>query len=1259
MAFARQRPSNHQRNNRSAENNNNVVGRTELSRYILVHNLNKLTKPATLLDYFNRFEKVDKVFLNEDDNENLNGTATIVFSKIPRDVSRLITRHKVDGATVTVEFTNDVSTEQFYYSSNRRANKSVKFFAKSLSFGSLIGPKQFVSEWTTSQDVRYILQYTQRRVHIFFTHLETEYKMEYKFKDVFGDMHFERQNDTTILTIPLRYPGIFWKRNNNSVTEKARSISVGYSWERVTLIPLTKGAELVTKLTKPLTPISRTDVVNIAYWRVLRLTFRPYPKFVDEFEKNLKEAASFNLVPEDLRSQRPPMEVIPASRLPKPLGHVERSRLNLPFDVLYLLESIVSYHYVNQYNLTDVFYNQLKQLEPDISCGLLNYVALSKKIVYDPALEFNRIWNKKGMKVKDQRSIPSHCAMLRKAIITPSHMYIQPPSLETTNRVVRHYREYSDRFIRVQFMDEGFNRVGPSLDQKTKEVMYTRIYQILKRGIQIGDRRYEFLAFSSSQLREQGCWFFAPTADLTPDMIRSWMGVFSHEKVVAKHAVRMGQCFSSTRPVYILREDQVAYIDDIKRNGYTFSDGVGKISPSLAEEVAIQMDLRMTPSAFQFRLGGAKGVLTVDKSLADEVVKVQLRPSQIKFESKHLTLEVIRTSTFINGYLNRQVITLLSSLGVKDEVFMELMDNMLLEINKMLEKPSEAVRVLQSNADSVGTVKSMVSLIQAGFLERKDPYITNLLSLFRINVLKDLKKKAKIIVPNGAYLLGVMDETDTLEEGEVFVQIYNNTNNNAHKEIITGEVVVFRNPCFHPGDVRVVKAVDKPNLHHLIDVVVFSAKGFRDIPSMCSGGDLDGDDYTVYWDPRLIPKKKNFPPMDYTAAPSKVVSDVTIRDIIKFFVNYISHDNLGQIANAHLATADQSDIGARDGKCILLAQLHSEAVDFPKSGKPANLTRDLIVKVFPDFMQKKDKESYESKKVLGRIFRAIDKSNYKDYKAHLTEEAVYDVRLFVPGMEAYIKEARERKSVYNRNLSALMNQFGVQTEAEICSGYIIKWLKKGKSKTRFEQHDYTMNAVQSFKKLWQKDFEKEFCDSSKVVDLTQRAKIDAKAAAWYYVTYHPEERKRDLSLEGGFLSFPWCIYEYICDIANRNRHKLLDEVMLSQPIDEGTIYEANKKLQLERGDQPVIVDSSDDDEDASNDYEYDSSSDDEVITYNARASTSGGNAAAATGRNNNTLVNTGAIVNPITYRPLEPHQSIISADATMEELSAALFRTLN
>lgn len=185
------------------------------------------------------------------------------------------------------------------------------------------------------------------------------------------------------------------------------------------------------------------------------------------------------------------------------------------------------------------------------------------------------------------------------------------------------------------------------------------------------------------------------------------------------------------------------------------------------------MELKGVPSAFQFRLGGAKGVLTVDHKLVNSNIKVQLRESQKKFESQYLTLEVIRTSTYFPGYLNRQAITLLSTLGVKDETFMELMDNMLHDINTALKKPEEAVRVLLRNVDEAGTAALMVSIIQAGFLERENPWITNLLNLFRINILKDPKKKVKIIVHKGAYLLGVMDETGTLEEDKVFVQISN------------------------------------------------------------------------------------------------------------------------------------------------------------------------------------------------------------------------------------------------------------------------------------------------------------------------------------------------------------------------------------------------------------------------------------------------------------------------------------------------------
>ena len=75
-----------------------------------------------------------------------------------------------------------------------------------------------------------------------------------------------------------------------------------------------------------------------------------------------------------------------------------------------------------------------------------------------------------------------------------------------------------------------------------------------------------------------------------------------------------------------------------------------------------------------------------------------------------------------------------------------------------------------------------------------------------------------------------------------------------------------------------------------------------------------------------MPSKDNYPPLSYTGEPALEVDQVKIPHITKCFVNYINNDNLGQIANSYLAIADKSPLGAKDGRCIRLSQLHSAAV---------------------------------------------------------------------------------------------------------------------------------------------------------------------------------------------------------------------------------------------------------------------------------------------------------------------------------------------
>src|SRR2546421_7115614 len=100
------------------------------------------------------------------------------------------------------------------------------------------------------------------------------------------------------------------------------------------------------------------------------------------------------------------------------------------------------------------------------------------------------------------------------------------------------------------------------------------------------------------------------------------------------------------------------------------------------------------------------------------------------------------------------------------------------------------------------------------------------------------------------------------------------------------------------------------------------------------------------------------------------------------------------IANAHLAKLYHFDTGPFHGQCIRLAQLHSEAVDFPKTGIPAEFPVELRPSRYPDFMEKPDKPVYESQRILGKLYRSIEVEPFDPYIS-----ITFDERLYVPGFE--------------------------------------------------------------------------------------------------------------------------------------------------------------------------------------------------------------------------------------------------------------------
>ena len=55
-----------------------------------------------------------------------------------------------------------------------------------------------------------------------------------------------------------------------------------------------------------------------------------------------------------------------------------------------------------------------------------------------------------------------------------------------------------------------------------------------------------------------------------------------------------------------------------------------------------------------------------------------------------------------------------------------------------------------------------------------------------------------------------------------------------------------------------------------------------------------------------------------------------------FFIQFMENDQLGRIATLHQILADQKERGTMDPDCIRLAEMHSTAVDFSKTGVPVS-----------------------------------------------------------------------------------------------------------------------------------------------------------------------------------------------------------------------------------------------------------------------------------------------------------------------------------
>ena len=150
----------------------------------------------------------------------------------------------------------------------------------------------------------------------------------------------------------------------------------------------------------------------------------------------------------------------------------------MAFEVRYQLEVCLSQGFLNEHNLSEGFIRTLMNMNIKQAQDLLEYIANHGKRVYDPMFLMQAI---KRQGLLSRTKIPSYCAYVRSAIITPTTVYFQTPVAEISNRVIRQYSQHADRFLRVRFTEEktevGFLNVAvdETNPNRARSIQPTRI----------------------------------------------------------------------------------------------------------------------------------------------------------------------------------------------------------------------------------------------------------------------------------------------------------------------------------------------------------------------------------------------------------------------------------------------------------------------------------------------------------------------------------------------------------------------------------------------------------------------------------------------------------------------------------------------------------------------------------------------------------------------------------------------------------------
>ncbi|KAI5868165.1 RNA dependent RNA polymerase-domain-containing protein [Durotheca rogersii] len=529
---------------------------------------------------------------------------------------------------------------------------------------------------------------------------------------------------------------------------------------------------------------------------------------------------------------------------------------------------------------------------------------------------------------------------------------------------------------------------GNALRPQTKTIYQERIYMFAEDGNEFhrldADLQYSpkgESADSHTKMRREG--------------LLDWLLQISNNQgqTVLKLFSRIALGLSRTQPTVIVELEQIRHQEsDIlspeKGNGEprkVMNDGIARMSNALAKAISNSLGLVDVPAGFQGRFGSAKGVWIRDTTDSSDDVWIETFPSQRKWkcdyiEDDHRTFEVRNAPRELRAAsLNLQLLPILEDRAIdatlmKSQIGKFMRDSLKRDLDiqrAAMQDPTQFKLWVYENSPSnrrearvenqqvpftaglpTNREDIMSFLVDSGFEPTKLKLLREMAWNLRRDKCTELVERLNVRVGRSAYAYMVVDFLGVLEEDEVhlgFSSKFIDEQSGFSETFLHGmDVLVARTPAHYPSDIQRVRAVFKPELGSLKDVIIFPTKGDIPLADKLSGGDYDGDIAWVCWEPVIVNNFRNaeVPPIPDLFQRGIIRKESQIygrlgklpgsKDITSEFLSMAFRFNmqqnlLGTCTNYKEKFCYQRN-SVKDDSAILLSTLISNLVDRSKQG---------------------------------------------------------------------------------------------------------------------------------------------------------------------------------------------------------------------------------------------------------------------------------------------------------------------------------------